>query len=167
MCGGKSTRVNGVSKYVANYRQCILYSYSKLTIAHFSVALASAAPRIEKLNLASLQPDNIPFKPFTNKISGFVMFLAWHPEEEDKLAFATNEGRVGVLDTSSMSNVPVIMKPFINKEVYALHWCFLTNDKQERRLVLFACGTNELAYYHMSGAHKYGKHWMIICFFDK
>uniref|UniRef100_A0A182U7X9 Uncharacterized protein n=1 Tax=Anopheles melas TaxID=34690 RepID=A0A182U7X9_9DIPT len=118
------------------------------------IALASAAPRIEKLNLASLQPDNIPFKPFTNKISGFVMFLAWHPEEEDKLAFATNEGRVGVLDTSSMSNVPVIMKPFINKEVYALHWCFLTNDKQERRLVLFACGTNELAYYHMSGAHN-------------
>uniref|UniRef100_A0A182K4Q5 WD repeat-containing protein 55 homolog n=1 Tax=Anopheles christyi TaxID=43041 RepID=A0A182K4Q5_9DIPT len=119
------------------------------------IALASGAPRIEKLNLASLQHDNIPFKSFFNKLSGLVMFLAWHPEEEDKLAFATNEGRIGVLDTSSMSNFPVIMKPFTNKEVYALHWCYLTDDKQEKRLVLFACGKNELAYYHMSGVHKY------------
>uniref|UniRef100_A0A182PCI0 Uncharacterized protein n=1 Tax=Anopheles epiroticus TaxID=199890 RepID=A0A182PCI0_9DIPT len=119
------------------------------------VALASGAPRIEKLNLTSLQPDNIPFKSYTNKISALVMFLAWHPEDEEKLAFATSEGRVGVIDTSSMTNVPVIMKPFTTKEVYALHWCYLTDEKQEKRLILFACSKNELVYYHMSGAQKY------------
>ncbi|XP_049280865.1 protein rigor mortis isoform X2 [Anopheles funestus] len=119
------------------------------------IALASGAPRIEKLNLARLQNDNIPFKSFTNKISGAVMQLCWHPEEEEKLAFGTKEGRIGIFDTSSSSNVPVLLKPFTNREVYGLQWCFLTDDKQEKRLVLLACSKVELVYYHMSGAQKH------------
>uniref|UniRef100_A0A182WA53 Uncharacterized protein n=1 Tax=Anopheles minimus TaxID=112268 RepID=A0A182WA53_9DIPT len=119
------------------------------------IAVGSIAPRIEKLNLARLQHNTIPFKSYNNKISGAVMQLCWHPEEEEKIAFGTKEGRIGVLDTSSSKNVPVILKPFTNKEVYGLLWCFLTGDDQQKRLVLFACSKTILVYYHMTGAQKH------------
>ncbi|XP_050072568.1 protein rigor mortis [Anopheles maculipalpis] len=119
------------------------------------VIAISSSPRIEKLNLTCLQSDNIPFKSFTNKIKGLVMNICWHPEEEEKLAFGTKEGRIGILDTDHSNNVPVILKPFTNKEVYGLQWCYLTNARQEKRLVLMACSKIELVYYPMSGAQKY------------
>ncbi|XP_053665284.1 protein rigor mortis [Anopheles marshallii] len=119
------------------------------------IALASGAPRIEKLNLAQLQSDNIPFKSYTNKISDAVMQLCWHPEEEEKLAFGTKEGRIGILDTGSATNVPVLLKPFTNKEVYGLQWCYLTDYKQEKKLILIACSKVKLVYYYMTGAQKH------------
>uniref|UniRef100_A0A182NPW3 Uncharacterized protein n=1 Tax=Anopheles dirus TaxID=7168 RepID=A0A182NPW3_9DIPT len=119
------------------------------------IAIGSGAPRIETINLASLQHDNISFKPSANKIGGPVMILAWHPEDEEKLAFGTKEGRIGVMDTGSSNNVPTVLKSFTNKEVYALQWCYLTDEQQEKRLVLFACGKTNLAYYRMSGSQKY------------
>uniref|UniRef100_A0A182YIM0 WD_REPEATS_REGION domain-containing protein n=1 Tax=Anopheles stephensi TaxID=30069 RepID=A0A182YIM0_ANOST len=118
------------------------------------IAIGSTS-RIEKLNLASLQGDSIRFKSFTYKISGIVMQLCWHPEEEEKLAFGTNEGRIGILDTGHSSYVPVILKPFTNKDIYGLEWCYLTNAKQEKRLVLLACSNTELVYYPMAGAQKH------------
>ncbi|XP_052893811.1 protein rigor mortis [Anopheles moucheti] len=119
------------------------------------IAVASGAPRIEKLNLARLQNDNIPFKSYTNKIGDAVMQLCWHPEEEEKLAFGTKEGRIGILDTGSSTNVPVLLKTFTNKEVYGLQWCYLTDDKQEKKLILMACSKVKLVYYHMTGALKH------------
>uniref|UniRef100_A0A182MVR0 Uncharacterized protein n=1 Tax=Anopheles culicifacies TaxID=139723 RepID=A0A182MVR0_9DIPT len=119
------------------------------------IALGSIAPKIEKLNLASLQHDNIPFKAYQNKIGGSVMQLCWHPEEEEKIAFGTKEGRVGILDTSSSKNVPIILKPFTNKEIYGLYWCFLTDADKKKGLVLFACSKTILVYYRMTGAQKH------------
>ncbi|KFB49251.1 AGAP010152-PA-like protein [Anopheles sinensis] len=118
------------------------------------IAMGSAAPRIETLNLASIQYDSIPIKPLMNKTCGSIMSIDWHPEDEQKLAFGTNEGRIGVIDTGSVSNVPVILKPFTNKTIYALKWCYLTDSKKQRRLVLFACGKSDLAYYHVTGSNK-------------
>lgn len=118
--------------------------------------MGSAAPRIETLNLASIQYDSIPIKPVMNKTCGSIMSIDWHPEDEQKLAFGTNEGRIGVIDTGSVSNVPVILKPFTNKTIYALKWCYLTDSKKQRRLVLFACGKSDLAYYHVTGSNKNG-----------
>ncbi|XP_058126017.1 protein rigor mortis isoform X1 [Anopheles coustani] len=118
------------------------------------IAMGSAAPRIETLNLASIQYDSIPIKPITNKICGPITSLDWHPEDEQKLAFGTNEGRIGVIDTGSGSNVPVILKPFTNRTIYALKWCYLTDSNKQRRLVLFASGKSELAYYHVTGSNK-------------
>uniref|UniRef100_A0A182Q7I2 WD repeat-containing protein 55 homolog n=1 Tax=Anopheles farauti TaxID=69004 RepID=A0A182Q7I2_9DIPT len=119
------------------------------------IVIASGAPRIEIMNLANLQHDNILFKSSSNKIGGPVISVAWHPEDEEKLAFGTKEGRIGVIDTSNPSNIPMVLKSFTNKEVYCLQWCYLTNEKQEKRLVLFACGKVKLAYYHMTGSQKY------------
>uniref|UniRef100_A0A182JMI9 Uncharacterized protein n=1 Tax=Anopheles atroparvus TaxID=41427 RepID=A0A182JMI9_ANOAO len=119
------------------------------------IALGCAGPRIETINLASIQHDNILIKPVVNKICGAVMSLDWHPEDEQKLAFGTEEGRIGVIDTGSVSNVPVILKPFTNKPIYALKWCYLSDGNKQRRLVLFASGKSELAYYYMTGSNKY------------
>lgn len=84
------------------------------------------------------------------------MTLAWHPEQEEKLAFATNEGRIGLFDTKNPNNVPVLLKSFTNKEVYAICWCYLTDDKRQRRMVLLACGKSDLAYYYVTGQSKHG-----------
>uniref|UniRef100_A0A2M4AFL4 Putative wd40 domain protein n=1 Tax=Anopheles triannulatus TaxID=58253 RepID=A0A2M4AFL4_9DIPT len=119
------------------------------------IAVATSAPRIEIINLLTMKPDNVQLKHFTNKIGGIVMTLAWHPEQEEKLAFATNEGRIGLFDTKNPKNVPVLLKSFTNKEIYALCWCYLTDEKSQRRMILMACGKSDLAYYYVTGQNKH------------
>ncbi|XP_058062846.1 protein rigor mortis [Anopheles bellator] len=124
------------------------------------IAVASSAPRIAVTNLMNLQPDCIPIKHFSNNIGNIVTALAWHPEEEEKLAFGTCDGRVGILNTESVTNGPILLNAFINKDVYALCWGYLTDDKNQRQLALFASGKTELAYYYLSGP---GKFKPIVC----
>ncbi|XP_053673892.1 protein rigor mortis [Anopheles nili] len=148
---------SGIPNEVVNYG-CIIPSNRYILenpLESMVIALACSAPRIETINLANLHHDNISFKSITYKIGCEVMVLDWHPEEEEKLAFATKEGRIGVVNTRSPTNVPILLKSFTNKEVYALKWCYLTDEKQQRRLVLFASGKTVLVYYHFSGVQKY------------
>ncbi|XP_052863974.1 protein rigor mortis [Anopheles cruzii] len=119
------------------------------------IAVASSAPRIAVTNLMNLQPDCIPIKNFSNNIGNVVTALAWHPEEEERLAFGTCEGRIGILNTESVTNGPILLNAFINKDVYALCWGYLTDDKNQRQLALFASGKSELAYYYLSGPGKF------------
>ncbi|XP_050100042.1 protein rigor mortis [Anopheles aquasalis] len=119
------------------------------------VAVATSVPRIEVINLLTMKPDNVQLRHFTNKIGGVVMTLAWHPEQEEKLAFATNEGRIGLFDTKNANNVPVLLKSFTNKDIYAISWCYLTDEKGQRRMILLACGKSDLAYYYVTGQSKH------------
>ena len=95
---------------------------------------------------------------YSNKIQAKVLCLSWHPVHENILAFSTEEGRVGILDTNKQSNVPIIMKPFSGKPVYQISWGSVSNGN-DSRYVLFACSAGKLVYFPESGE---GKHCKLI-----
>ena len=48
--------------------------------------------------------------------------LAWHPTTEGRLAFGTNEGRVGVFDTLAPAKAPWLSRSYHKGTVYNLNW---------------------------------------------
>ncbi|XP_055597200.1 protein rigor mortis [Uranotaenia lowii] len=116
------------------------------------LAVGCTDKKLITLNLASMTSTNVNCVPFMNKVVSKVSALDWHPEKENVIAFGTAEGRIGLMDTNSPNNVPVLMKPpFLNSEVYALKWCMLTEANNIKSLVLFASGKKHIAYFRMMG----------------
>lgn len=71
--------------------------------------------------------------------------LCWHPQKENLLAFATDEGRVGIIDTDKTQKAPITCRPYFRDTVYSVEWGPDPNSKKE--FALYACGDGELAYY--------------------
>ncbi|XP_062546175.1 protein rigor mortis [Armigeres subalbatus] len=107
------------------------------------------------INLASMAYNEVNCVRFMNKICSKVTALAWHPERENFIAFGTAEGRIGLLDTNSPNNVPVLLNSFLSTDVYTLKWSEMTDEFSQKSIVLFATGKSKLAYYKMIGAHKH------------
>lgn len=90
-----------------------------------------------------------------------VMALAWHPTKEGCLAFATEDGKVGIYDTLSL-RPPVVAETYHLKPVYALSWgprCFPKPVNEEeskssaistksKNLHLFSCGGDGIILQH-------------------
>lgn len=120
------------------------------------------------MNLSNLKPNNIEVVSYQNNVQAKVLCLAWHPDNENLLAFSTEDGRVAVYDISKPSNVPKLMKPFTGKPVYQLSWAKIgiaanstsvvttddTTTKPLTRTVLFACSRGNLVYFPESGESK-------------
>lgn len=106
------------------------------------VAIGGIGRRINLLNLSSLRTDNIQLTGFTNHVQAKVLYLSWHPEDENQLAFSTEEGRVGIYDVSKTSNVPKVVNQFTSSAVYQLAWAKVNAS----RWVLFACAKGKLVY---------------------
>lgn len=109
-----------------------------------------------------MKPNKIVLTSLLNKIHSKVLSLSWHPTKENILAFGTNEGQVGFIDTSSSTSTPTRMKPFFAKPVYSLSWGYISVKQLPKRLVLFACGDKKLAYFPGKGDEKHEAH-PIIC----
>lgn len=101
------------------------------------IAFACADRRIGILNVSNISYSNILIENCTNKIESAVMALSWSTKDS-LLAFATMEGRVGIIDTDKPSNVPFIMNPFSGKPIYSLQW-------EENNI--YACGNKKIAIY--------------------
>ncbi|XP_022241513.1 gem-associated protein 5-like isoform X2 [Limulus polyphemus] len=79
------------------------------------------------------------------KIQGKVKTISWHPEREAWLAYGTDDGHVGVLDTLSSNRSQVLTSPCHRQIVYNVCWgpCFMLNkgDQNGRpNLFLYSCG---------------------------
>lgn len=62
--------------------------------------------------------------------------LSWHPNTEGRLAFGTDEGRVGIFDTLS-TKPPLLSRTYHKGTVYNLTWGSLPGKEEP---VLFSCG---------------------------
>lgn len=113
--------------------------------------------KLVTVNLATLAYNDVNCVPYMNKIGSAVSALDWHPEKQDLIAFGTVEGRIGLLDTGSSNNVPILLNPFQTTKVYSLKWCQLKepNDEHPKIMVLFATGQSKSAYYKVTGLGKY------------
>ncbi|XP_076371362.1 gem-associated protein 5-like isoform X2 [Tachypleus tridentatus] len=79
------------------------------------------------------------------KIQGKVTTISWHPEREAWLAYGTDDGHVGVLDTLTSNRAQVLTSPCHRQTVYSVCWgpCFVLNkgDQNGRlNMFLYSCG---------------------------
>ena len=67
--------------------------------------------------------------------------LAWHPTTEGRLAFGTDEGRVGIYDTLASSKPPMLSRTYHKGTVYNLAWAPLPSKEG---MFLYSCGGNNI-----------------------
>lgn len=83
---------------------------------------------------------------FWQGIKGKVTNISWHPDKEGLIAFGTDEGRVGIIDTLN-NKPPMIFKSFHKESVYKVGWgpeskYFKEKDEVDVKLKLnlYSCG---------------------------
>lgn len=121
------------------------------------IAIAGNNKRINILDLSTLKVDNIQIQSLTSKIQDKVLAVAWHPTNENLLAFSTNEGRVGVFNISKGPNPPDLMKNFNGKEIYRIGYGV---DLNSTKCTLYACNDNKLMMFNESSI-KFDNHKFI------
>ncbi|XP_038109419.1 protein rigor mortis [Culex quinquefasciatus] len=132
--------------------ECVVESPLESTI----LAVGCTDKKLVTVNLATLAYNDVNCVPYMNKVGSSVTALDWHPEKENLIAFGTLEGRIGLLDTGSSNNVPIMLNPFQTTKVYSLKWCQLSSDgENESTMILMATGQAKSAFYKMTGAGKY------------
>nr|XP_022912790.1 gem-associated protein 5 [Onthophagus taurus] len=80
------------------------------------------------------------------KIQGRVLALAWHPTEENILAYGTAEGRVGTINTCSKKTN--LLCQYFRNAVYDMEWGPI--DSNINNLGLYAVGEGKLVVYNTS-----------------
>lgn len=96
---------------------------------------------------------------FKKNIFGKILSIAWHPTVEKYLAYSTEEGVVGIIDTSKPDNGGTSLNPFFGKPVYQISWGNIetvtnngSDDADEitgknQKCVLFACSMGKVVYF--------------------
>ncbi|ELU01058.1 hypothetical protein CAPTEDRAFT_189953 [Capitella teleta] len=85
-------------------------------------------------------PDNsLSIQSHWQGIRSKVTALAWHPKKEGKLAYGTDDGRVGIMDTLSHKS-PLISSSYHKHTVYVVAWGpVCSGEKPECFLAIFVC----------------------------
>lgn len=143
---------------MATGNTCVIENPLESTV----LAVGCVDRNLVTLNLASMTFNDVNCVRFMNKVCSKVSALDWHPERENYIAFGTAEGRIGLLDTNSPNNVPVLLNSFLSTDVYTLKWCEMTDEFFQKSTVLFATGKSKLAYYKMIGASKHGRYHITV-----
>lgn len=84
-----------------------------------SLAIGAADKTIRVVNLS--EPQLKTMQTFSQKVSGKVMSLSWHPSKDGWLAYGTSDGRIGVQFTCSIKQ-PLLFKPFSKESIYSMEW---------------------------------------------
>ncbi|KZC13808.1 PREDICTED: gem-associated protein 5-like [Dufourea novaeangliae] len=94
-------------------------------------------------NLSEAHCNTFDITVLWQKIKGKIRTIAWHPEKENLLAYATEEGRIGVFDTNG-NKPPTLYRQYHRKIVYTIIWGPCPESKQ---YVLYSCAEGELVFY--------------------
>ncbi|XP_053999055.1 gem-associated protein 5 isoform X1 [Hylaeus anthracinus] len=93
-------------------------------------------------NLSETHSTSFDITYLWQKIKGKIRTISWHPEKENLLAYATDEGRIGVFDTNG--NKPILYRQYHRNTVYTISWGPHPESKQH---VLYSCAEGELVFY--------------------
>ncbi|XP_076292117.1 gem nuclear organelle associated protein rigor mortis isoform X2 [Lasioglossum baleicum] len=94
-------------------------------------------------NLSEAHTNTFDITLLWQKIKGKIRAISWHPEKENLLAYATEEGRIGVFDTNG-NKPPTLCRQYHRNVVYVIHWG--PNPESEHH-VLYSCAEGECVYY--------------------
>ncbi|CAL7940645.1 unnamed protein product [Xylocopa violacea] len=112
-----------------------------LDTSHVAFGVGDAMLRL--WNLSATDSTSFDITILWQKIKGKIRAISWHPEKENLLAYATEEGRIGVFNTNG-SKPPTLYRQYHRNIVYVIGWG--PNPKNDQ-YVLYSCGEGELVYY--------------------
>ncbi|XP_011499580.1 PREDICTED: gem-associated protein 5 [Ceratosolen solmsi marchali] len=121
-----------------------VYCMSACPVDTSQIAFGTGDMMIRLWNLSEPHENIMELQMFWEKIKGKVRSLCWHPEKENILAFATNEGRVGTFDINS-KRPPTIYRMYHRYVIYRIGWGPAPNVQE---YALYTCGDGELVYYN-------------------
>ena len=107
------------------------------------VAFGAGDAMLRLWNLSETHSTTFDITAFWQKIKGKIRAISWHPEKENLLAYATEEGRIGMFNTNS-NKPPTLLRQYHRNVVYSIGWGANPDDKQH---VLYSCAEGELVYY--------------------
>ncbi|VEN63097.1 unnamed protein product, partial [Callosobruchus maculatus] len=87
----------------------------------------------------------VSMQQLTQKIHRKVTCVVWHPDNENIMAFGTQEGRVGFFDLEDKSGVPKVMSHFFTNEIYKLQWAPIKDESY----ALFTTSEGKLVYWNI------------------
>lgn len=123
----------------SGYVYCI--AACPLDTSHVAFGVGDAMLRLWNLSEAHNTSFNITF--LWQKIKGKIRAISWHPEKENLLAYATEEGRVGVFNINN-NKLPTLYRQYHRNTIYTLSW---GPNPENKQYVLYSCGEGELVYY--------------------
>ena len=74
------------------------------------------------------------------------------------LAFATDEGRIGIFDTNS-KKAPILCRQYYRHTVYSVGWGPAPNING---YALYSCGDNEIVYYNPDKYNESNKKYLLF-----
>ncbi|OAD62256.1 Gem-associated protein 5 [Eufriesea mexicana] len=123
----------------SGYIYCI--AACPLDTSHVAFGVGDAMLRL--WNLSEAHDTTFDIMVLWQKIKGKIRAISWHPEKENLLAYATEEGRVGVFNTNS-NKLPILYRQYHRNTIYTLSW---GPNPENEQYVLYSCGEKELVYY--------------------
>ncbi|XP_014224156.1 gem-associated protein 5 [Trichogramma pretiosum] len=130
--------------YIITSQGGFVYCLDASPIDTNQIAFGVGDSAIRVWNLSEPNKNILQPQILWEQIKGKVRSLAWHPEKENILAFATNEGRVGTFDIYS-KKPPTLYKQYHRHVVYTIGW---GPAPDVNGFALYSCGDNELVYYN-------------------
>ncbi|XP_017879066.1 gem-associated protein 5 [Ceratina calcarata] len=140
-CGIKETNVEIV--YDIFTQTGFVYCIAACPLDTSRVAFGVGDAMLRLWNLSADHSTSFDITMLWQKIKGKIRTISWHPEKENLLAYATEEGRVGVFNTNS-NKLPVLYRQYHRGIVYTIHW---GPSPESGEYVLYSCGEGELVYY--------------------
>lgn len=111
------------------------------------VAITGSDKRICLWNTSDMNYNNITLRPFMMKVQSTILCAAWHPDEEQTLAFCTRDGQVAVLDTGKPNSTPKFLKNFTNSPVYQVAWAKI----RDKPILLCTRAKDPMIYFTFTG----------------
>ncbi|XP_058807144.1 gem-associated protein 5-like [Phymastichus coffea] len=121
-----------------------VYCMSACSVDTSQIAFGVGDNMIRLWNLSEPYEKSIDLQILWEKIMGKVRALAWHPEKENLLAFATDEGRIGVYDTN-VKKPPILYRLYHRYTVYRIGWGPAPHLNEH---ALYSCADYEVVYYN-------------------
>ncbi|VVC89881.1 unnamed protein product [Leptidea sinapis] len=131
---------------IAYYKSCGSFIYAieacPYDARRYAMSIGDGSVRLLEMDLSEDETKlNVTtVVSYFQNVQGKVLTVAWHPTEENLLAFATAESRVGLIDASqSKKRSATTLRPTAQRSIYSLSW---GPDRQ-----LFTCGGGEVTVY--------------------
>lgn len=130
------------------------YSLSFSPIACATIAIGCGDSTIKLWRTDSVRN---PFSctVYWQGIRGRVMTVAWHPKKEDIIAFGTDDGKVGAVNTSTKQTLVSVSQH--KQTVYVVSWATfpdLQSDDKAEQTFLLSCGDGKVKVHHFPRLDK-------------
>ncbi|CAH0561332.1 unnamed protein product [Brassicogethes aeneus] len=114
------------------------------------VAFGSGEGIIKVWDMSKPHTKHVTMAHFYHKIQAKVTSMAWHPDKELMLAYATHEGRIGIFDSSNCSKTPTLFKHYFKGQIHRIEF----GPLKKNSLGIFAVAEGKLVVFDVKNPDR-------------